>query len=80
MTILTRGADRLLELHAAELPQKDELCGCFWATLALRLHGEGPSSRTTSRCSRAVRSRVTGTSTCSRSARRVATTSASSCR
>lgn len=42
MTILTRGADRLLELHAAELPQKDELCGCFWATLALRLHDEGP--------------------------------------
>ena len=42
MTTLTRGADRLLELHAAELPQKDELCGCFWATLALRLHGEGP--------------------------------------
>jgi hypothetical protein len=42
MTTMTRGADRLLELHAAELPQKDELCGCFWATLALRLHGEGP--------------------------------------
>ena len=42
MTMLTRGADRLLELHADELPQKDELCGCFWATLALRLHGEGP--------------------------------------
>ncbi len=42
MTMLTRGADRLLELHAAELPQKDELCGCFWAALALRLHGEGP--------------------------------------
>jgi len=42
MTMLTRGADRLLELHAAELPQKDELCGCFWATLALRLHDEGP--------------------------------------
>jgi len=42
MTMLTRGADRLLELHAAELPQKNELCGCFWATLALRLHGEGP--------------------------------------
>ena len=42
MTTLTRGADRLLELHAAELPQKDELCGCFWTTLALRLHGEGP--------------------------------------
>jgi hypothetical protein len=42
MTTMTRGADKLLELHAAELPQKDELCGCFWATLALRLHGEGP--------------------------------------
>ena len=42
MTTLTRGADRLLELHAAEAPQKDELCGCFWTTLALRLHGEGP--------------------------------------
>ena len=42
MTMLTRGADRLLELHAEELPQKNELCGCFWVTLALRLHGEGP--------------------------------------
>jgi hypothetical protein len=42
MTTLTRGADRLLELHAAELPKKDELCGCFWATLALRLNDEGP--------------------------------------
>ena len=42
MTMLTRGADRLLELHAAELPQKDELCGCFWAVLALRLNDEGP--------------------------------------
>jgi len=42
MTMLTRGADGLLELHAAELPQKDELCGCFWATLALRLNGEEP--------------------------------------
>jgi hypothetical protein len=42
MTMLTRAADRLLELYAAELPQKDELCGCFWATLALRLNGEGP--------------------------------------
>jgi hypothetical protein len=42
MTKLTRGADRLLELHAAELPQKDELCGCFWAVLALRLNYEGP--------------------------------------
>jgi hypothetical protein len=30
------GAERLVELHAAELPQKDELCGAFWGTLALR--------------------------------------------
>lgn len=30
------GADRLAELHAAELPQKNELCGAFWGTLALR--------------------------------------------
>jgi hypothetical protein len=29
----------LLELHAAELPQKDELCGAFWVTLALRRAG-----------------------------------------
>jgi hypothetical protein len=42
MTMMTRGADRLLELHAGEMPQKDELCGCFWATLALRLNDEGP--------------------------------------
>ncbi|MEO8969383.1 MAG: hypothetical protein ABI355_17375 [Solirubrobacteraceae bacterium] len=33
------GADRLAELHAAELPQKNELCGPFWATLALRAGG-----------------------------------------
>lgn len=33
------GADRLAELHAAELPQKNELCGAFWATLALRAAG-----------------------------------------
>ena len=33
------GAERLVELHAAELPQKDELCGAFWGTLALRLAG-----------------------------------------
>jgi hypothetical protein len=33
------GAERLVELHAAELPQKDELCGAFWATLALRSAG-----------------------------------------
>ena len=33
------GAERLVELHAAELPQKNELCGPFWGTLALRLAG-----------------------------------------
>jgi hypothetical protein len=33
------GAERLVELHAAELPQKDELCGAFWGTLALRAAG-----------------------------------------
>jgi hypothetical protein len=33
------GAERLVELHATELPQKDELCGAFWATLALRSAG-----------------------------------------
>ncbi len=33
------GAESLLELHAAELPQKNELCGAFWGTLALRLAG-----------------------------------------
>jgi hypothetical protein len=42
------GAERLLELHAAELPQKNELCGAFWGTLAMRAAGvtktadEGP--------------------------------------
>jgi len=34
---LLPGAARLLELHAAEVPQKDELCGAFWGTLMLRL-------------------------------------------
>jgi hypothetical protein len=33
------GAERLVELHAAELPQKNELCGAFWGTLALRAAG-----------------------------------------
>ena len=28
-----------MALHDAELPQMDYLCGCFWATLALRQHG-----------------------------------------
>jgi hypothetical protein len=26
-------------LHARELPQKDNLCGCFWASIALRVAG-----------------------------------------
>jgi hypothetical protein len=30
------GAERLVALHASELPQKDELCGAFWGLLALR--------------------------------------------
>lgn len=33
---LLPGAGRLVDLHARELPQKDDLCGAFWATLALR--------------------------------------------
>ena len=33
------GLARLLELHAAELPQKDDLCGAFCGSLALRLAG-----------------------------------------
>jgi hypothetical protein len=33
------GADRLLAEHASELPQKDELCGAFCATLAVRAAG-----------------------------------------
>jgi hypothetical protein len=33
---LLPGAKRLLELHARELPQRDELCGAFCGSLALR--------------------------------------------
>ncbi len=36
---LLPGGDRLLPLHDAELPQKDDLCGAFWGTLALRVAG-----------------------------------------
>jgi hypothetical protein len=36
---LLASTPRLLELHAAEMPQKDELCGAFWGCLALRLGG-----------------------------------------
>jgi hypothetical protein len=38
MTLLP-GARALLELHAAELPQRDDLCGAFCAALALRAAG-----------------------------------------
>ncbi len=33
------GGERLLAEHAAELPQKNDLCGAFWGTLALRTVG-----------------------------------------
>jgi hypothetical protein len=33
------GGSKLAALHDAELPQKDELCGAFWGTLALRAFG-----------------------------------------
>jgi hypothetical protein len=36
---LLPGAVDLLELHAAELPQKDDLCGAFWGMLVLRAAG-----------------------------------------
>ena len=39
------GLERLLALHLAELPQKDELCGPFWGTLALRLFGQATTLR-----------------------------------
>jgi Family of unknown function (DUF6885) len=37
---LLPGARRLLELHARELPQRDDLCGAFCGALALRAAGE----------------------------------------
>lgn len=33
------GPGRMAELHAAEMPQKDNLCGAFWGSLALRAAG-----------------------------------------
>jgi hypothetical protein len=33
------GPARLAELHARSLPQKDNLCGCFWAALVLQAAG-----------------------------------------
>jgi hypothetical protein len=38
MTLLP-GARRLLEIHARELPQRDDLCGAFCGALALRAAG-----------------------------------------
>jgi len=38
MTVLP-GGDRLLRLHARELPQRDDLCGAFCAALALQTAG-----------------------------------------
>src|ERR687896_1991457 len=47
LTARTLGPETLAALHAADLPQKDNLCGCFWASIALRAagiesDGEGP--------------------------------------
>lgn len=36
---LTVGLDRIAALHALELPQKDNLCGCFWGAIVLRAAG-----------------------------------------
>lgn len=37
------GLEGLSALHARELPQKDFLCGCFWASLVLRAAGADAS-------------------------------------
>jgi hypothetical protein len=36
---LIPGASAVAAVHAEELPQKDELCGAFWGTIALRAAG-----------------------------------------
>jgi hypothetical protein len=36
---VTVGPGALAALHAADLPQKDNLCGCFWGSIALRAAG-----------------------------------------
>lgn len=36
---ITVGPGEVGALHARELPQKDNLCGCFWASIALRAAG-----------------------------------------
>lgn len=36
---VTVGPEALADLHAADLPQKDNLCGCFWGSIVLRAAG-----------------------------------------
>ena len=45
MITLLPDAERLLAEQAAELPQKDDLCGAFWGLVALRAAGRpaGPA-------------------------------------
>lgn len=39
------GSSRLLAIHPAQLPQKDDLCGPFWGLLALRALGADAEAR-----------------------------------
>jgi hypothetical protein len=39
LDVRTLGPAALAADYDAELPQKDQLCGCFWGCLALRAHG-----------------------------------------
>jgi hypothetical protein len=39
MNAVVAGAEAVARLHSAELPQKDNLCGCFWGSIALRARG-----------------------------------------
>ncbi|MGH3074650.1 MAG: DUF6885 family protein, partial [Gaiellales bacterium] len=38
-SVTTDRQEGLAQLYAAERQQMDNLCGCFWATLALRAAG-----------------------------------------
>ena len=38
-SLVSVGLERIAALHASELPQKDNLCGCFWGAIALRAAG-----------------------------------------
>ena len=42
---LLPGARAILEEHQREMPQKNELCGAFWVTLALRVFAGAGSGR-----------------------------------